>query len=185
MTNNRMPYLIEAYPGKYFKDSNYDGWDFTTDASESDLFIDFESAQEHAETLERAILVTYWDYDDIPPQPKVIPYPLKDSLQDESIRGNFLEFILNSKREFHLIDGQYVSRHIMTASNGEKLFELFDEGPLFILPSSVQTKAMPIISHSKNRDIIFYEEALKHFETDMRMRTESLFKKYNPNNGGI
>lgn len=68
-------YFIEAYPGKYFKQSSMDSWTFTENPAEADSFFTEKEAKEHANALDLAILYTYWDYTDIPPKPNVVHLP--------------------------------------------------------------------------------------------------------------
>ena len=58
--------------GSYFVNPSYQSWDFTKDVKKATTFETLKEATEMKEILERAVYSTYWDYDDIIPQPSIV-----------------------------------------------------------------------------------------------------------------
>lgn len=66
-----MRFVLTEPTGKYFLNPSYERWDFTDDVEKATTFESFEKANEMKEIIERAVAVTYWDWSDIVPFPKI------------------------------------------------------------------------------------------------------------------
>lgn len=62
--------LVEP-SGKYFKDPSFEHWGLTKDIQLATIFYSWEEANKMKETIEQAILQTYWDFFDIIPYPEI------------------------------------------------------------------------------------------------------------------
>lgn len=62
--------LVEP-SGKYFKDPSFERWELTKDIQLATIFYSWREATKMKETIERAILHTYWDFSDIIPYPEI------------------------------------------------------------------------------------------------------------------